>query len=180
MESVAGWFNPGNTCSSCDKAGENVDNPKLNAHDPASFHGWFLWFFGTYYQNFRGLLFGLLIFLSHHAALGSLLFCILYAKCCASGCILLLFPHLIPCDYGPHGMYHSDPGLQFIQLNWSEGMLVRVQTFYLDYLNSWYVVNSYCAYHCWLKKKKINYHARQQPCINHLEAFHQSVLEPES
>lgn len=154
MESVAGWFNPGNTCSSCDKAGENVDNPQLNAHDPTSSHGWFLWFFGTYYQNFRGLLFGLLIFLSHHAALGSLLFCILYAKCCASGCILLLFPHLIPCDYGPHGMYHSDPGLQFIQLNWSEGMLVRVQTFYLDYLNSWYVVNSYCAYHCWLKKKK--------------------------
>jgi len=40
-------------------------------------------------------------------------------------------------------MYHSDPGLQFIQLNWSEGMLVRVQTFYLDYLNSCYVVKSY-------------------------------------
>ena len=34
MGSVAGWFNPGNTCSSCDKAGEKVDNPKLNAHDP--------------------------------------------------------------------------------------------------------------------------------------------------
>ena len=67
-----------------------------------SSHGWFLRFFGTYYQKFRGLLFGLHIFLSHHAALGSLLFCILYAKCCASGCILLLFPHLIPCDYGPH------------------------------------------------------------------------------
>lgn len=143
MESVAGWFNPGNTCSSCDKAGENVDNPQLNAHDPTSSHGWFLWFFGTYYQNFRGLLFGLLIFLSHHAALGSLLFCILYAKCCASGCILLLFPHLIPCDYGPHGMCHSDPGLQSIQLNWSKDMLVRVQPVYLDYLDSWNVVDLY-------------------------------------
>jgi len=77
-----------------------------------------------------------LFFLSHHAALGSLLFCILYAKCCASGCILLLFPHLIPCDYGPHGMCHSDPGLQSIQLNWSKDMLVRVQPVYLDYLDS--------------------------------------------
>ena len=181
MESVAGWFNPGNTCSSCDKAGENVDNPQLNAHDPASSHGWFLWFFGTYYQNFRGLLFGLLIFLSHHAALGSLLFCILYAKCCASGCILLLFPHLIPCDYGPHGMCHSDPGLQSIQLNWSKDMLVRVQPVYLDYLDSWNVVDLY-FYHCWLDSTIVYY---SKPCIifhlsKHLEAFRQSVLEPKS
>ena len=36
-------------------------------------------------------------------------------------------------------MYHSDPGLQSLQslqLDWSEDMLVRDQTFYLDYLDS--------------------------------------------
>jgi len=126
-----------------------------------SSHGWFLRFFGTYYQIFRGSLFGLHIFLSHHEALGSLLFCILYAKCCASSCILLLFPHLIPCDYGPHGMYHSDPGLQFIQLNWSKDMLVRVQPVYLDYLDSWNVVDLY-FYHCWLDSTIVYY---SKPCI---------------
>ena len=146
-----------------------------------SSHGWFLRFFGTYYQKFRGLLFGLHIFKSHHAALGSLLFCILYAKCCASGCILLLFPHLIPCDYGPHGMYHSDPGLQSIQLNWSKDMLVRVQPVYLDYLDSWNVVDLY-FYHCWLDSTIVYY---SKLCIifhlsKHLEAFRQSVLEPKS
>ena len=84
------------------------------------------------YQNFRGLVFGF-----HHAGPW---FSAVLDTLCGVVCIWLninmFFPHLIPCDYGPHGMYHSDPGLQFIQLNWSEGMLVRVQTCYLDYLNS--------------------------------------------
>ena len=150
MESVAGWFNPGNTCSSCDKAGENVDNPKLNAHDPASSHGWFLWFFGTYYQNFRGLLFGLLIFYLTTQPL--VLCCFVYfTRSVVHLVASYYFSHiwLIPCDYGPHGMCHSDPGLQSIQLNWSKDMLVRVQPVYLDYLDSWNVVDLY-FYHCWL------------------------------
>ena len=44
--------------------------------------------------------------------------------------------HLISRDYGPLGMYHSDPGLQSIQLDWSKGMLVRVLTVLFDNLNS--------------------------------------------
>ena len=44
--------------------------------------------------------------------------------------------HLISRDYGPLGMYHSDPGLQSIQLDWSKGMSVRVQTVLFDNLNS--------------------------------------------
>ena len=47
-----------------------------------------------------------------------------------------LFSHLVPGDYGPKGMYRSDPGLQSIQLDWSKGMLVRVQTVFSDYLDS--------------------------------------------
>ena len=47
-----------------------------------------------------------------------------------------LFSHLVPGDYGSKGMYRSDPGLQSIQLDWSMGMLVRVQTVFSDYLDS--------------------------------------------
>ncbi len=58
--------------------------------------------------------------------------------------------HLISRDYWPLGMYHSDPGLQSIQLDWSKGMLVRVQTVLFDNLNSWYVMELW-LYHCWLE-----------------------------
>ena len=137
-----------------------------------------------------GLLFGVHMFITQ--CLGYLLFCIRYAKCCASDRILLFFSHLIPCDYGPQGMYRSDPGLQSIQLDWSKGMLVRVQPSILTtwILDMWRIRSFIsvdwsqlsCATANFVALSVligINYRVLQQTLYNfvdHLEASRQSVV----
>ena len=112
-------------------------------------------------------------------ALGSLLSWIRYAEWCASGWILICFPAsdtlwLWTTWYVPQRSWAS---VYSVKLVWGH---VGKGSNLLSWLLEFLICGEFVLCLSLLIKKKKNYHARQQPCINHLEAFHQSVLEPES